>query len=78
MQHPGTSRTVNAHVADSVLEVCLGATPVHGVHIGDSGAKPPPSRKGLTGLRLCEAFTVPGASRSSRSRPASTSRAARR
>ena len=53
-----TSRTVNAHVADSVLEVCLGATPVHGVHIGDSGAKPLPSRKGLTGLRLCEAFTV--------------------
>jgi hypothetical protein len=52
-----TSRTVNAarhaHIADSVLEVCLGATPVHGVHIGDSGAKPLPARKGLTGLRLC-------------------------
>jgi hypothetical protein len=25
----------------------------HGVHIGDSGAKPLPARKGLTGLRLC-------------------------
>ena len=52
-----TSRTVNAarhaHIADSALEVCLGATPVHGVHIGDSGAKPLPARKGLTGLRLC-------------------------
>jgi hypothetical protein len=52
-----TSRTVNAarhaHIADSVLEVCLGATPVHGVYIGDSGAKPLPARKGLTGLRLC-------------------------
>ena len=51
------SRTVNAvrhaHIADSVLEVCLGAIPVHGVHIGDSGAKPLPARKGLTGLRLC-------------------------
>jgi hypothetical protein len=52
-----TSRMVNAarhaHIADAVLEVCLGATPVHGVHIGDSGAKPLPARKGLTGLRLC-------------------------
>ena len=52
-----TSRTVNAarhaHIAASVLEVCLGATPVHGVYIGDSGAKPLPARKGLTGLRLC-------------------------
>jgi hypothetical protein len=39
-----TSCTVNAarhvHIADSVLKVCLGAIPVHGVHIGDSGAKP--------------------------------------
>jgi len=52
-----TSRTVNAaryaHIADSVLEVCLSATPMYGVHIGDSGAKPLPARKGLTGLRLC-------------------------
>ncbi len=125
-----TSRTVKAaryaHIADSALEACLGATPVHGVHIGDSGAKPLPARKGLTSLRLCvmgrnsEPATSaicpripvfgaarcadrtctavngrreershtgslvarrsprPGASRSSRSRPASTSRAARR
>ena len=52
-----TSRTVNAaryaHIADSVLEVCWSATPMYGVHIGDSGAKPLPARKGLTGLRLC-------------------------
>ena len=52
-----TSRTVNAarhaDIADSALEVCLSATPVYGVHIGDSGAKPLPARKGLTGLRLC-------------------------
>jgi hypothetical protein len=52
-----TSRTVNAarppYNPNSVLEVCLGATRVHGVHIGDSGAKPLPARKGLTGLRLC-------------------------
>ena len=39
--------------ADSVLEVCLSATPVRGVHIGDSGAKRLLARKGLTGLRLC-------------------------
>ena len=52
-----TSRTVNAarhaHIADSVLEVCLGAIPAHGVRIGDSGVKPLPARKGLTGPRLC-------------------------
>src|ERR1039457_6435307 len=31
----------------------MGATVVHGVRIGDSGVKPLPARKDLTGPRLC-------------------------
>lgn len=37
--------------ADLVLEGLSGATVMHGAHINHSGAKPAPSRKGLTGLR---------------------------
>ncbi len=82
-----TSRTVKAaryaHIADSALEACLGATPVHGVHIGDSGAKPLPARKGLTSLRLCVRGGIQSlrrpryvrASRSSGPRGAQTGRA---